>query len=88
MNKKRLKQLREIAKKGGQSTLHKYGNSYFSNIAKDQIKKRMKGMTKSERSEMMRCVRMKQYGWKWFKEQRKCELGLAFSDNVKKNTPS
>ena len=86
MNKKILKKLRENASKGGQKTLQKYGNSHFSDISKKGVEKRMKGITQEQRSGMMKCVRMKQFGWKWNREKMKCEnLGVAFGSNVKKN---
>jgi len=85
MNKKRLKQLREAGRKGGMTTKEKHGPSYYSDISKKATKAQFGGTTKEERSEMMRCVRMKQFGWRWDKEKKKClNLGVDFSSNISK----
>lgn len=48
------------------------------------VKSRFKRMSKKEKSEQMRCVRMYKYGWRWNKEKKKCiKLGVAFEDNIK-----
>lgn len=71
--------------KGGQSTLKKYGYKHFQEIAKKRNKSVFGDMTDEQKSDYMRCVRMKQFGWKWNKEKKECEkpdLGVAFSENI------